>query len=106
MQPSSPQYSSESTLSPRGKKLLWLGMVVGVIASGVAFAYKIAEFIFTITSDEVKGFADFPVTVYFIVAAGWLGLLAWCFVSGKFTNIELAKYDMLKREAEYERRGQ
>ena len=33
---------------------------------------------------EVKGFADVPITVYFVVAAGWLCLLTWCFLSGKF----------------------
>ena len=77
-----------------------------VIGGGVAFTYKIAEFIFTLSSDEVQGFADVPVTVYFVVAAGWLCLLVWCLLTGKFRDLEQSKYQMLEQEAEYERRGE
>jgi hypothetical protein len=90
----------------KGKIWLWSIMIVGLIATGVAFTYKMAEFIYTLTSEEVKGFADVPVTVYFVVAAGWLFLLAWCFLSGKFHDLEKSKYEMLDLEAEYERRGE
>ena len=90
----------------RGKTILWISMIVGTLAAGVAFVYKIAEFIFTLNSNDVKGFADVPVTVYFVVAAGWLCLLAWCFLTGKFKDIESAKWDMLKQESDYERRGE
>jgi hypothetical protein len=86
--------------------VFWVVTLAGLLAAGVAFVYKVAEFIFTIGSDEVKGFADVPVTVYFVVAAGWLCLLVWCFVTGKFTDLERAKYDMLAMEEEYERRGE
>ena len=71
----------------RGRILLWAAMVVGLLCAGVAFTYKIAEFIFTLSSNEVQGFADVPVTVYFVVAAGWLFLLVWCFLSGKFRDL-------------------
>ena len=87
------------------KILLWAAMIGGIFAAGVAFVYKIAEFIFTLNSNEVQGFADVPVTIYFVVAAGWLCLLVWCFVSGQFTNVEEPKYEMLRKEEEYERRG-
>ena len=90
----------------RGKLLLWVSMIVGVFAAGVAFIYKIAEFIFTLNSNDVKGFADVPVTVYFVVAAGWLALLAWSYVTGKFKDVEASKWDMLRQEIEYERRGE
>ena len=90
----------------RERLILWAAMIGGIFAAGVAFVYKIAEFIFTLNSNEVKGFADVPVTVYFVVAAGWLCLLIWCFVTGKFTDIESAKFEMLEMEAEYERRGE
>jgi thiosulfate reductase cytochrome b subunit len=90
----------------RERLILWGAMIGGVFAAGVAFIYKVAEFIFTLNSNEVKGFADVPVTVYFVVAAGWLCLLVWCFVTGKFTDVESTKYEMLEMEAEYERRGE
>ena len=82
---------------------LWISMIGGVAASGVAFAYKVAEFIFTLTSEEAKGFADVPVTVYFIVAAGWLFLLAWSWRTGKFDDAERCKHEMLRQEEEYDR---
>ena len=89
-----------------GRIVLWTIMILGLSGAGVAFTYKIAEFLFTLGSDEVKGFADVPVTVYFVVASGWLCLLVWCFLTGKFTNLEQAKYDFFEKEAEYERRGE
>ena len=98
--------SAPSPGERRDRVLLWIAMIVGVAASGVAFAYKVAEFLFTLGSPEAQGFADVPVTVYFVVAAGWLMLLVWCFVSGQFRDVERAKYEMLEREAEYERRGE
>ena len=90
----------------RAKLLLWASMIFGIVVAGVAFAYKLAEFIFTLNSNSVQGFADVPVTIYFVVAAGWLSLLAWCFVTGKFKDGESSKWDMLRQEIEYERRGE
>lgn len=99
---------SESTLGMgRAQRLVfWTLVIAGLLAAGVAFVYKISEFIFTINSDEVKGFADVPVAVYFVVAAGWLCLLIWCFTTGKFHDLERAKFEMLELEAEYERNGE
>ena len=91
---------------PPERTLLWIAMIVGTIVAGTAFVYKIAEFIFTLNSNDVQGFADVPVTIYFVVAAGWLCLLVWCFVSGQFTDVEQAKFEMLEMEEEYERRGE
>ncbi len=90
----------------RGKILLWASMIGGILAAGVAFVYKLAEFMFTLNSSSVQGFADVPVTVYFVVATGWLVLLAWSWYSGKFKDIESSKWDMLRQETEYERRGE
>ncbi len=92
---------------PRPERILmWAAMIVGVGAAGVAFIYKIAEFIFTLSSSDVQVFADVPVTIYFVVATGWLLLLVWCFKSGQFKNVEEPKYEMLRMEEEYERRGE
>lgn len=90
----------------RGSILLWVSMIGGIVAAGVAFIYKLAEFIFTLNSSAAQGFADVPVTVYFAVASGWLVLLAWCWRTGKFKDIESSKWDMLRQETEYERRGE
>jgi len=90
----------------RERVLLWAAMIVGIGLSGIAFVYKIAEFIFTLGGTEVKGFAEVPVTVYFVVAAGWLCLLVWCYVTRQFVDVERSKYEMLEMEAEYERRGE
>jgi hypothetical protein len=90
----------------RRRIALWVTMITGLTLAGIAFTYKIAEFIFTMSGTEVVGFADLPVTVYFVVASGWLCLLVWCFASGKFTDMERAKLEMLAMEEEYERRGE
>ena len=90
----------------RGSILLWACMIFGILAAGVAFAYKLAEFIFTLNASAVQGFADVPVTVYFAVASGWLVLLGWCWFTGKFKDIESSKWDMLRLETESERRGE
>jgi hypothetical protein len=84
--------------------IIW-SMVVGLILSGIAFAYKVAEFMFTMTSADFAGSFDVPVIVYFAIAAGWLSLLFWCFATGAFKDMERAKYDMLAKEEEYEQRG-
>jgi hypothetical protein len=92
---------------PRPERIfMWAAMIGGIFASGVAFVYKIAEFIFTLNESSVQGFADVPVTIYFVVASGWLCLLVWCFVTGQFKNVEEPKFEMLRREEEYERRGE
>ena len=84
--------------------VIWT-MIVGVALAGVAFAYKIAGFIYALSTPDFRGTFDVGVTVYFCVSAAWLCLLVWCLLSGKFTEMERAKYDLLRQEEEYERRG-
>lgn len=103
---SNPLHGAAGRMERRERILLWVVMVVGIGLSGIAFVYKIAEFLFTLGGTEVKGFAEVPVTIYFIVAAGWLSLLLWCFVTRQFVDVERSKYEMLEMEAEYERRGE
>lgn len=97
--------SEPQTKSPRTRMLLLVSMILGTAAAGLAFVYKMAEFIFTLESDAVQGFADVPVTAYFVVASGWLCLLVWSFLTGQFEGIEDAKCEMLELEEAYERRG-
>jgi hypothetical protein len=93
-------------MSPRARLILWTAMILGLLGAGTAFAFKVAEFVFTIGSEDLPGFADHPVAVYFFVAAGWLAILGWCFMTGKMRDLEQPKHDMLAREEEYERRGE
>jgi hypothetical protein len=92
--------------SDRSTEKLFIWTIgVGVALAGVAFAYKIAGFVHVLTSADFRGTFDVGISVYFAVSAGWLCLLAWCFTTGKFQKMERAKYEMLKQEEEYERRG-
>src|SRR6516165_3796047 len=94
---------SNAPLSAWQRRVLALSIALGMLGAGTAFCYKIAEFLFTLNSEEVKGFADVPVTVYFAVAAGWLALLVWSFLTGKLTEVEQTKCDLIRMEEEYER---
>lgn len=81
---------------------VWL-MLVGVGFGGLAFAFKIAEFLQTLESPDAEGFVLVPITTYFVVATGYAFLLAWSWSSGQMERLEEPKYDMLARELEYER---
>jgi len=97
---------TKTKVSDRASRLvvIWT-MIVGVALAGVAFAYKIATFIFTLSSPDFRGTFDVGITVYFFVSAGWLCVLGWAFLTGKFKHMERAKYDLLRQEEEYERHG-
>jgi hypothetical protein len=84
--------------------IVWT-LIVGIALAGLAFAYKIAGFIYAVSTPDFRGTFDVGVTVYFVVSAGWLCLLSWCLLTGKFKQMERAKYDLLRQEEEYERLG-
>jgi hypothetical protein len=84
--------------------IIWT-LIVGVVLAGIAFAYKIAGFIYTLSSVDFRGTFEVGVLVYFAVSGGWLCLLVWCFLTGKLKRNERAKIDLLKQEEEYERLG-
>ena len=87
------------------RRLMTWTMVVGIVLGGIAFAYKIAAFIYTLSSPDFRGTFDVSIIVYFFVSAGWLCVLTWAFLTGKFKQMEKAKYEMLRQEEEYERLG-
>jgi hypothetical protein len=90
----------------RGTRLLFIWiLVVGIVFSGLAFAFKIAGFIYTLSSVDFRGTFDVSIVVYFFVAAGWACLLVWCYLGGKFKDMESQKQGMLRQEEEYERLG-
>ena len=80
-------------------------LVVGIAFSGVAFGYKIASFIWTLSSADFRGTFDVGIAVYFVVSAGWLCLLAWAFFTGRFRDMEKTKLEMIRQEEEYDRLG-
>ena len=87
------------------RRLLVWTISVGVVLAGIAFAYKIASFIFTMSSPDFRGTFDVGITVYFVVSAGWLCVLIWSFMTNKFKQMEDEKYEMLRQEEEYDRLG-
>lgn len=90
----------------RKTKLLFIWiLIVGVVFSGLAFAYKIAGFIYTLSSPDFRGTFDVSIAVYFFVAGGWAFLLTWSYLAGKFKDMESQKLEMLEQEREYERLG-
>jgi len=68
-----------------------------VAASGGMFTYKLYAFLSTIRRDDLAGFAYDPTIVYGFVAAGFLFMLAWAYVSGHFRDVESPKHDMFVR---------
>jgi hypothetical protein len=87
------------------RRLLTWTMAVGIVLTGLAFAYKLAGFIWALTSADFQGTFDVGITVYLAVAAGWGCLLVWSWLTGNFTDMERTKLDVLRQEEEYERRG-
>lgn len=68
-----------------------------VTVAGCMFIYKLSQFLTTIRKDELAGFAFDPIVVYGVVAAGFLFMLAWAFLSGQFRDVESPKYEMIER---------
>lgn len=76
---------------------------VAVSISGCTFLFKLFAFLSTIRRDELAGFAYNPVLIYGFVAAGFLLLLAWAFMSGQLRNLEESKVEWMERFQEQER---
>lgn len=77
---------------------------VGIsLAAGCVFMFKLAAFWKSDRKEELTGFAFDPILVYAFVAAGFMTLLAWAYLTGQFRDIESPKYEMFERLAEQER---
>lgn len=77
--------------------------IIACTFGGGMFLYKLFKFFETIKADELAGFANDPIMIYFWVAFGFLFLLAWAYMSGQFRDVEKPKFDMLRRFEEQER---
>lgn len=83
------------------KFYIWVAVtIVGILAAGSGFIFKLTEFIKVAQTKDAEGFALVPVTIYFCVTAGFLCLFIWNYMRGGFDNVEAPKYDMLKRHEE------
>ena len=85
------------------RRAILIFFVLAVIAAGCMFCFKLYSFMRTIKRDELAGFVHDPIMVYAFVAAGFLLLLAWAFLTGQFRDVEQAKYEMLEKFEQQER---
>jgi hypothetical protein len=74
-----------------------------VAVAGAGFAWKLFEFFEDLFAESGLRFAGAHLTIYVLVAAGFVLLLAYAFLSGHFSDIERPKLDMLEREREHDR---
>jgi len=77
--------------------------VLAVTVAGCMFCFKLYSFMRTIKRDEMAGSFFDPIMIYAFVAAGFLFLLAWAFMTGQFRDVERAKFEMLEKFDEQER---
>ena len=96
--------SNNKTLSDRSKRRAVLTFFTAAVAvGGCLFVFKLVAFLTTVRRDEIMGFAYNPILIYGFVAAGFLLLLAWAFLSGQFRDIEGIKHEWMERYYEQER---
>ncbi len=79
--------------------LTWFAVLV-VVCAGMGFLFKIVEFIRTMLSNEIEGFALISVSTYLVVAVGYLCLFIWSYLQGHYRDVEGPKYWLLEHEAE------
>ena len=97
--------SASHTVERRTRRYwVWVGVVIlGLLAAGGGFVFKLAEFIKVAQTGEAEGFAVVPVVTYFCVTAGFVCLFIWNYLRGGFHDVERPKYDMLQRHEEIDR---
>ena len=93
---------SEEQRDRGARRGILIFFVSAVAVAGCMFTFKLYSFLQTIKKDELAGFAFDPIVIYGIVAAGFLCLLTWAFMTGQFKRIEEPKHAMLKRALEQE----
>jgi hypothetical protein len=88
----------------RGPSRLVVGVfAAAVVLAGAGFSWKLFEFFEDLFAETGLHFAGAHLTVYILVAAGFVLLLAYAFLSGHFSDIERPKLELLEKEREYDR---
>lgn len=85
------------------RRAFTIGALVGFVATGFGFLFKIVEFLYALEAPEVEGFVVVPVVTYFVVAAGYLFLFLAAWKRGAFQDLENDKHTMLEMEKAYDR---
>ena len=92
-------------LGARGLVVFVFAIVVMAVA-GLGFVYKMAEFVVTITRDEIAGFGAVAVATYLIGMLPIVFLTLWGVLSGRFRDVERPKFRLLELDREIERGGE
>ena len=80
-----------------GQSVIRLVFLVAATAAGCMFLNKLFQFWSTNLKGDLAGFGGKPIVVYLLVAAGFLFLLAWAFLTGQFRDVEGPKYDLFDK---------
>jgi len=76
--------------------LVFFGVIIALAA--FAFGFKFYEFFVDLSAQEGFRFAGAHLLTYLLVAGGFFLLLAYCFLTGHFADIERPKHDLLDSE--------
>lgn len=96
------QDQPSGTLS-RGHRRWMIFFCLIIAVAGLAFAFKLYEFFYDLSSQQGFRFAGAHLATYLLVAAGFFLLLFYAFLKGHFSNIEQPKHDILDSERRYDR---
>jgi len=88
------------------RTFLWLFGIAMTVTAGTAFVMKLIDFYVTATTDGPDALASFliPVLNYLLVAAGFVCLFVWAWLTGQFKDVEAVKYRMLDMQEQFDRR--
>lgn len=86
------------------RTMTWIFAVV-IFTAGLAFFYKLYEFMHDLLDAAGLQFAGAHLLTYVLVAGGFFCLLAFAFLRGHFSDIEKPKFDLLEKEVRYDREG-
>lgn len=92
----------DRSAGPPRQTFVWVFGTIMVLTAGTAFVFKLIEFFHTATAKGSEALASFliPLLTYLLVAAGFLCLFAWSWLTGQFRDIERAKHRMLEMQEE------
>lgn len=76
--------------------IISLVTILVVVFAGMAFVYKMTEFVMTIVEDDVAGFGPASVMTYVLGMLPLLFLTIWAALTGRLRDIEAPKYRMLE----------
>lgn len=82
---------------PTVQKWIRVFFLTASACAGAMFCYKLFAFLSTNRRGDLAGFAFDPIIVYGFVAAGFLCLLFWAFLSGHFRDLERPKFELFER---------